>query len=207
MKSTIINLAQRFHGAQRNNQQSKKLRNSRWGIILCIVVSTIFTACTKDEDAAAVLIGEWTSVSTTGTIVLAGDSELDNGVEQTINDNIASYDLTDVVILKFGKDGVNVFSRFLPTFYGMYQYSINNNTLKFTAPISTDDEFFDITFNGDDEFSIKSTGFYVSNIALLVASALCDKEARERGYESAKQAGLQLYPAINLTITFRKREQ
>ena len=187
------------------NQKFKKLMNSHWGIILCMVILNMFTACTKDKDIASVLIGEWTSVSTTGTIKL-GSSQLDKDVEQAINNNIASYDLTDVVLFKFEKDGMNVYSRVL-SFFGLYKYSFNNNALTFTASISTNDEFFDISFNGNDEFSIKSTGLYMSNVAILAASALCIEEIHKRGYESVEAAGIQLRSVNDLTITFKKLDE
>ena len=200
MKSSI-----KKHQPLVRRSQSKTVANLHWGIMLCMVVSTMFTACTKDEDTASVLIGEWTSVSTTGTIKL-GSSQLDKDVEQTINNNIASYGLTDVVLFKFEKDGMNVYSRVL-SFFGLYKYSFNNNALTFTASISTNDEFFDISFNGNNEFSIKSTGLYMSNVAILVASALCIEEIHKRGYESVEAAGIQLRSVNDLTITFKKLDE
>ena len=168
-------------------------------MILCTVIGT--TSCDKEEagGGSSKLVGTWTSVSATGEIKFS-DASLSN----TINGKMASYDLTDMVILDFDKDGKVRYAD-MGFLYRMYGYSLKDNLLTFTYDNGIDPNIYSnlykIDWNGD-EFTLTHGGVFVGDIQSRVAYNLADMELKASGQGSASGMGVS---SINLTIKFKKQ--
>jgi hypothetical protein len=190
------------------HQNSSKCSKGKIFSTLTLVVALMMAGCDKDNDGgASKLIGEWTSVSATGTVAF-GTSALGVDVAKTINENMAAHDLTDIVNLEFDKEGAMASSGYPGVLLlSIWKYTLKGNILRFSDFMGHEEEVLEIAFNGKDEFTTKSISIFRSEIATTVAFALCDREVKKRGYESVTAAGLQLSSANNLTIKFQKKKK
>jgi len=174
-------------------------------LTLTMAVAIIFAGCSKEDDGASALIGKWTSVSATGTVAFSS-SQLGVDVAKIINENLATYDLTGIINFEFGKDGVTANSNHPGVFfYEVWKYTLKDKTLSLGSGRGAADEVLEISFNGKDEFTIKSISIYRSSISTLLAYVLCEKEVIKKGYENVEKSGLQITSANNLTIKFQKQ--
>jgi hypothetical protein len=171
------------------------------GLTALIFAVTVVTSCNKEIESASALVGNWTSVSATGKVQF-GFSALGTDVAKVINDNIASYDLNDVMNFNFSKEGVTTSSfMYGVTYLTLWDYSFDNNILTLTAPLG-EKQLFSISLQGD-EFSIHNYAFSTTEMEIVIGNALGEMEVRKRGYESLAKAGITLSGA-NLTVKFQK---
>ena len=168
-------------------------------VILCAVMGT--TSCSEEEvgGGSSQLVGTWTSVSATGEIKFSDES-----LSNTINGKMASYDLTDMVIIDFDKEGKVRYAD-MGFLYKMYDYSLKNNLLTFTYNNGIDPntyaDLYKIEWN-EDEFTLTHGGIFVGDIQSRVAYHLADRELKASGQGSASGMGVS---SINLTIKFKKQ--
>jgi hypothetical protein len=173
------------------------------GLAALIFAAAVVTSCKKDDEGAPALKGKWTSVSATGRVE-CGFSTLGEDVANTINKNIAAYDLSGVMNFEFEKDGMAAYSEHSGTFYhNVFKWcELKDNILTITQETGFFEQF-EISLNGD-EFSMKSIKNEYSEIEIIIGLALCEMEVRNRGYSSMQEAGLTL-SGFNLTVKYQKQ--
>lgn len=178
------------------------------GLAALMFAATAATSCNKDDDnggSTSAFVGEWKSVSATGSVAF-GSSELGTDVAETINNNIASYDLHDVMNFLFTE--YSMFAKLdYPglTYSSSWNYTLEDNILVFSKPPPmTYFEIFSISLHGD-EFSIHCESSSTSEIEIAIGRALGEMEVRARGYESMSKAGINISRA-SLSVKFKKQK-
>ena len=170
------------------------------GLAALMFVATSVTSCNKDDDnggSTSALVGSWTSVSATGTITYSSSS-----LSNAVNVKMTTYDLTDMAILDFDKEGKVRYAdmRFL---YRMYDYALKGDMLTFTHYDGYNKDFYKVTLNGD-EFTLTHGDIFVGDIQTLIAYNLADMELKANGQGGVQEAGIGV-SAINLTVKFKKQ--
>ena len=181
---------------------TNKIKNIGLATATLTFLLTAFAGCTKEDDPAAKFIGKWTSVSATGSVAF-GSSALGTDVAKTIKENIASYDLTDVMTFEFEKEGVITYSNAFNRFYmETWKWQLGDVFINLYKP-SNESESYHYQFNGDELIIHSFTASWWTDVDKIIGVALGEMETRARGYESMIEAGLQLTQG-GLTVKFKK---
>jgi hypothetical protein len=183
-----------------------RIFNLQAAILICAFASCLLAGCSKDGDGTdpfnnggnnAVLVGKWTSVSTTGSVGY-GSSDLGVSLANAVNKSIQTFNLTDVVTFMFETDGM-VTLLDMGTLYTQGSYSLKGNTLTLT---NTENQTLNmnIVLNGN-EFTLNASG---TEIAALAAWAIGNAVLKTNEYGGMTEAGLNV-TAADLTMKFKKQ--
>jgi hypothetical protein len=179
--------------------------------VLALAATLMFAACSKDGDGSsdpfggggggngngnsAAIVGKWTSVSATGTVGYTGD--LGPSLANAINENIASFILTNVIVFQFDADG-KVTMSLLGEIIDQGKWSLNGKALTLT-----DDQNDSFTCDMVNEKEFKYTGLN-TDISAYVAWAIGNAVLNTNNYGGMSETGTQVSTA-NLSIKFQKQ--
>jgi hypothetical protein len=140
------------------------------------------------------LVGKWTSVSATGTVVYTTD--LGASLAGLVNQDMATYDLTGVSVLEFEANGkMSLYD--LGELFAQGTWSVNGTTVKMT---NADNESISFTAPTGNEFTISGD----SAVAFLIAWAIGEFELKNNNYQGMFENGVQVSTAT-LDVKYKKQ--
>ena len=177
-------------------QNSSKCSKGKIFFTLTLVAALMFAGCNKDDDGgASALIGEWTSVSATGSVTY-----FNTALTSIVNSKLTTYDLTGVATLGFDKSGKLMYSGKV-SFPVIYDYTLNGDKLTFSANEGREQDLYKVEVNGD-EFTLTHYGVFVGDVLAHIAWYLGDMELKAN-----TMSGSVNVTAANLTIKLKKTKK
>jgi hypothetical protein len=145
---------------------------------------------------SSALTGKWTSISATGTVGYSTD--LGAQLAAAVNQNIATYNLTNVVVFQFETNGkLSLYD--MGELYEQGTYSLKGNTLTLT---NSQNQSLNMNIAmSESEFTLSAAG---TDVAVLVAWAIGDTMLKVNNYGGMFETGVQVSQA-DLTVKFKKQ--
>ena len=177
-------------------QNNSKCGKGKIFFTLTLVAALMFAGCGKDDDGgASKLLGEWTSVSATGTVTY-----FNTALTNIVNSKMTTYDLTDVANIGFDKSGKLMYSDKV-SFPLIYDYTLNGDKLTFSSNDGRSQDLYKVEVNGD-EFTLTHYGVFVGDVLAHIAWYLGDTELKANG-----MSGSVNVTSANLIIKFKKTKK
>ena len=164
--------------------------------IIAAIALAAMAGCKKDDYGGdSKLVGEWTSVSATGTLTY-----FNTALTGIVNSKLTTYDLTGVATLGFDKSGKLMYSGKV-SFPLIYDYTLDGDKLTFSSNEGRDKDLYKVEVNGD-EFTLTHYGVFVGDVLAHIAWYLGDMELKAN-----TMSGSVNITSANLTIKFNKTKK
>ena len=161
----------------------------RRAMVICMAAVCLTAGCDDDDNKeidSSMLVGKWTSVSATGTVEYIPGYGSDKttapaiaaALTNTVNSNMANYNLTNVSVLEFGSDGKMKINGVTYTYDDVTYKLLKGNelSLKFAGQPTTEEYAVNLKANeltlndGDNTY-----------IMLGIVSDIGDRELQKQG--------------------------
>ena len=156
-------------------------------IAVLILCAAALTSCNKEEGNKNALVGEWKSVSATGTV-----NYFNTTLTSIVNSKLDTMDLTGIANLEFDKEGK------ASCFPYIYTYTFEDNVLRLTPYQGGQTDLYKVEVNGN-EFTLTHHGLFVGKVLADIAWEIGNKELKANGLSGSVNV-----TSANLVVKFQK---